>query len=78
MSMDGSMRSRRSLLKSGSLLGVLGVCIGCGRSTEAIDGELSEAARKAVLQKRIDVKNRSPTRAGARNSRKGASQRPSS
>jgi hypothetical protein len=35
---------------------------GCGRSGDAIQGELPEEARKSLFQKKMDVKDRSPVK----------------
>ncbi len=55
------MWHRRGLMICSTLLAVLSVCSGCGGSG-TLERELSDKAREAVFQKRVDLKNRQAPR----------------
>jgi hypothetical protein len=60
-------RSRSSVLALAFGLCATALEVGCNGSSSVIEQELSESARKAVFQKRVDVENRSPGRVESRN-----------
>jgi hypothetical protein len=59
MRADSSIPKRFRLLVHAALTLVFTVWMGCGRSGDVVEGDLSEAARKTLLQKKMDVQNRS-------------------
>ena len=53
--------------------------LGCDRSRDVVEGELPEAARKSLFQKKADVRNRSAGKSRVGNQgTKAPGQRPSS
>ncbi len=74
-----SRRKRFRLLVHAALTLIFTVWLGCGRSRDVVEGELPEAARKTLFQKKVDVQNRSARKSRAGNQRtKAPGQRPSS
>ena len=59
MRADFSRRKRSRLLVRAALTLIFTVWLGCGRSRDVVEGELPEAARKSLFQKKVDVQNRS-------------------
>ena len=79
MRADFSRRKRFRLLVHAALTLIFTVWLSCDRSRDVIQGELSEAARKSLFQKKMDVKNRSVGKSRVRNQvAKAPGQRPSS
>ena len=68
----------RRLLRSAIFL-ILAVSPGCGGSGDAVQGELPEAARKSLFQKKMDVQNRAPvkSRVGKQRTKAPGQQAPS-
>ena len=78
MRADFSRRKRFRLLLHAALTLIFTVWLGCDRSRDVIQGELSEAARKSLFQKK-DVQNRSVGKSRVRNlGAKALGERPSS
>jgi hypothetical protein len=72
------MRKCRWLILCWALIAGLSACTGCGASA-TIDGELSDKAREAVFQKKVDLKNRQAPRAKTSSpGRNGADKTPAS
>src|SRR5208283_6054239 len=59
MRADSSGRKRFRLLVHAALTLIFTAALGCGRSRDVVEGELPEAARKFLVQKKADVQNRS-------------------
>ncbi len=59
MRADFSGRKRFRILVHAALTLIFTVWLGCGRSSDVVQGELPEAARKTLFQKKMDVQNRS-------------------
>jgi hypothetical protein len=79
MRADFSRRKRFRLLVHAALTLIFTVWLGCGRSRDVVEGELPEAARKSLFQKKVDVQNRSVGKSRVRNQgAKAPGQRPSS
>ena len=77
-----SIRSTRALLwliPDALLAVILTLFLGCGQSGDVVQGELSEAARKSLIQKKVDVQDsaRGKSRPG-KQAPKTPAQRPSS
>jgi hypothetical protein len=62
MRSDYSNGKRLRRLLRAALSFIFVVSPGCGRSGDAIQGELPEAARKSLFQKKMDVQNRAPVK----------------
>ncbi len=74
-----SGRQRFRLLVHAALTLICTVWLGCGRSGDVGEGELPEAARKTLFQKKMDVQNRSTGKSRVGNQgAKAPGQRPSS
>ncbi len=79
MRADSSRRKRFRLLVHAALTLIFTVWLGCDRSRDVMQGELSEAARKSLFQKKVDVQDRSVGKSRVRNQgAKAPGQRPSS
>jgi len=66
MSTGGSRRKRSWHVRHALVLSMI-AWLGCGQAGDAIDGKLTEEARKSLFQKKVDVKNRpaASSRAGS-------------
>ena len=72
-------RDTRRVALAGRTIRIFTVWLGCDRSSDVIHGELSEAARKSLFQKKVDVQDRSVGKSRVRNQgAKAPGQRPSS
>jgi hypothetical protein len=60
MRLDFSNGKRLRRLLRAAIALIFAVSPGCGRSGDAVQGELPEAARKSLFQKKMDVQNRVP------------------
>ena len=79
MRADFSRRKRFRLLLHAALALIFTVWLGCDRLRDVIQGELPEAARKSLFQKKVDVQDRSVGKSRVRNQvAKAPGQRPSS
>jgi hypothetical protein len=79
MRAEFSNRKLLRLLPHAALILVFTVWMGCDRSGDAIQGELPDAARKSLFQKKMDVKDRSPgkSRVGKQGTKATGQQPPS-
>jgi len=79
MRADFSRRKRFRLLLHAALTLIFTVWLGCDGSRDVVEGELPEAARKLLFQKKVDVRNRSAGKSRVGNQgTKAPGQRPSS
>ncbi len=72
-------RMRSWIVPHAALAVIFTVCLGCGQSGDVVQGELSEAARKSLIKRKVDVQGRAPgkSRVG-KQATKTPGQRPSS
>ena len=76
---DSSRGRRFRLLVHAAMTLVLTVWLGCSRSGDVVEGELPEAAKRTLFQKKVDVKDRSVGKSRVRKQAvKAPGQRPSS